>query len=498
MGNRSETIKRAAVLVSAFLVGISVFTVTAKAQDLQEPMPGPQRPIVVPKVQEKVLPNGLRIVVVERRNSPLVTVRMSFSAGAEQESLKQAGLADMTVSMLSKGTKARTAPQISSGIEFLGGSLDSGANWVSADVTLGVPSYNLAKAFEIFGDVLNEPVFDQKELELLKSQALDGLSSNLRQPSYLGNFAASVYSFYEHPVSGTPSSIGGINRDDLTQFRKEYFTANRATIVFVGDVTFESAQALTERYFGKWSRGEKVVPDPPSPMGKKESAVVKRILVIDLPNTGQASVSFVKMIGVGRTSFASSESKGQSSRLFYPAQVLNAVLGGGYSSRLNQEIRIKRGLSYGASSSFAWRVNSTNFSARSQTKNESAAEVAELTVAEVNRLMNSDVADAELKARKAVLTGSFGQALETNSGVASQLSVLYSLGLDFGEMNSYVNSIGGVGSAPVRDYATRLLIGGDLIIVGDYGVFGGDLAKRFPGVQVKVVKASELDLEKLR
>lgn len=483
----------------AIIIGLFFLSGEVPAQDLQEPTPGPQRPFLVPKVQEKVFSNGLRLVVVERKNSPLVTVRLSFSAGAEHESLEQAGLADLTVSMLSKGTKTRTAPQISSGIEFLGGSLDSGASWVSADVTLGVPSYNLVKAFEIYGDVLNNPNFDPKELDLLKSQALDGLSSNLRQPSYLGNFAASVYSFDEHPVSGTPRSIGAIVADDLRKFRLEYLRPNRATIVFVGDVTFERARALTELYFGKWVRGEEAVPKSPSPVeATKDVTVVRRILVIDMPNTGQASVSFVKRIGDGRTNHPSSDARGETESLYYPAQVLNAVLGGGYSSRLNQEIRIKRGLSYGASSSFAWRVNSTNFSARAQTKNESAAEVAELTVAEVKRLLVSDVGDSELKARKSVLTGSFGEALETNSGVASQLSSLYALGLDFSDMNGYVNGIGGVGAAPIRKYANRALPGGDLIIVGDYTVFGADLAKRFPGVQVKVVKATEVDLERLR
>lgn len=484
-----------AVLATVVVFGLAV---VAAAQDLPEPQPGPQRSIVIPTVKESVLPSGLRIVAVERRANPLVTVKLSFREGAKIEESK-AGLADMTMSLFTKGTKTKTATEIASGIEFLGGSLDAGATWTTSDVTLSVPSYNLAKAFSIFADVVNSPVFDQKEIDLYRSQTLDGLNSNLRQPSFLANYVASAYSFAEHPVGGTPKSLESLTREDIVRFREKIVKPEIATLVFVGDVTLAEAERLASGAFGSWKNGgSKEVPDPPYPRGDAPKAMIKRILVVDLPNTGQASVAFAQRIYFGRTQFESSDSKGIAQPRFYVAQVLNAVLGGGYSSRLNQEIRIKRGLSYGANSSFTWRINESNFITRAQTKNESAGEVAELTVAELQRLVQDLVESPEMKARKSVLIGSFGQSLETNAGVAGTLSALYGNHLGYDELNTYVSGIENAAPSAIQNLAAKNLLGGDLIIVGDYSVFGKDVASRFPGIAIKVVKASELDLTQLK
>ncbi len=218
------------------------------------------------------------------------------------------------------------------------------------------------------------------------------------------------------------------------------------------------------------------------------------MLVVDLPNSGQASVNYVIKAGVGRVSTGSGPC--ETSSEYFPASVLNSVLGGGYSSRLNQEIRIKRGLSYGAGSGFSWRYSGSNFSTRTQTKNESAAEVAELVLAELKRLSDSDVDSSELTPRKSVLTGNFGRNLEKTSGLAAAIADLYSFGLPASELNSYMNNVNSVTDAQIRSYASKNLGGGDLVIVGDYSIFKDDLAKRFPGMKIDVIKAADLDLSK--
>jgi zinc protease len=209
-------------------------------------------------------------------------------------------------------------------------------------------------------------------------------------------------------------------------------------------------------------------------------------LVIDSPESGQASVTYARRI----------EDLGRSAPRYAAASVLNSVLGGGYSSRLNQEIRIKRGLSYGAGSGFAWRNDRSNFSTRTQTKNESAAEVAELVVAELNKLASGSVAEAELVPRKSVLTGNFGRNLETTAGLAAALGDLYSFGIPASELNSFVSKINAVNDAEIGSFAKANLRSGDIVIVGDYAKFKDDLAKRFPDIKIDVVKAAELDLTK--
>jgi zinc protease len=160
------------------------------------------------------------------------------------------------------------------------------------------------------------------------------------------------------------------------------------------------------------------------------------------------------------------------------------------------EIRIKRGLSYGAGSSFAWRWNSMNFATRAQTKNESAAQVAELVLVELNKLTNTSVSGDELVPRKSVLSGNFGRNLETTVGLASALAELYTFGVPTSELNSYVTNVNGVTDEQIREFASRAILGGDIIIVGDYSILKDDLAKRFPDIKVEVIKAAELDLSK--
>ena len=163
---------------------------------------------------------------------------------------------------------------------------------------------------------------------------------------------------------------------------------------------------------------------------------------------------------------------------------------------MNQEIRIKRGLSYGAGSSFTWRGSKTNFGTRTQTKNESAAEVAELVIAELKRLAETNAADAELNPRRLVLTGGFGRNLETTGGLTGALADLYSFGIPTSELNKYMANVAAVGPANVKEFASKFLFNGDVIIVGDYSIFKNDLAKRFPNMKIEVVKIDDLNIER--
>jgi zinc protease len=377
-------------------------------------------------------------------------------------------------------------------------------------VTVTVMSDKLDAAMEILTDVVLNPAFKQEELDLLKSQTLDGLAYNLKQPGFLANYVASKYSFDEHPAGGTPESIQKITVQNIADFKKENYQPETAFLIFAGDITAVRANAVAQKFFGRWG-----LPKPKTtvvektatmeaPVGMSNGAVpnkpvqnnlVRKILVVDLPNSGQASVNYLKSINEGRVDI-SSKGKGKTSGIFYPGLVMNSVFGGGYSSRLNQEIRIKRGLSYGAGSSFNWRVDKSNFGARTQTKNESAAEVAELVLAELKKMKDANVAASELAPRKLVLTGDFGRELETTGGLAQTVAALYTYDLPLSELNTHIQNVNAVTDAQIKTFATENLNSGDIIIVGDYNVFKDDLAKRFPNMQIEVIKADDLDLSK--
>jgi zinc protease len=471
---------------------LCVSAVEVLAQTETPPAPSASKSVTVPAVKEKKLPNGLTVAVVQKSASPIVTIQLLVKCGASCEDESKAGLANLTADMLTKGTKTRTATQIAEAIEFLGGSISSGAGWNSSFVSVTVTSDKVDQAMAILADVVLNPKFDQKELDLLKSQTLDGLTFNLKQPSFLANYVASKYSFGEHPAGGTPVSLNAITRQDIVKFYSANYQARNAVLMVTGDITQIVAYSKTTKFLAGWKSVKEMRLDRLTRLGSADDntdryvpPMVKRLLVVDMPKSGQAAVVFANNIGIGR-----------GYKQYYSASVLNSVLGGGYSSRLNYEIRIKRGLSYGAGSSIGWRTWDANFGTRAQTKNESAPEVAELVLAEIKKLTTSSVANDELVPRKSVLTGGFGRNLETTGGLANALGDLYAFDLPTSELNSYVNKVNAVTDAQIKEFAAQNLLGGDIIIVGDYSIFKDDLAKRFPNIKVEVIKADELDLSK--
>ncbi len=486
--------------VSAVCVSAFVFTIFAQIE--MPPAPSAPPTVKIPAVQEKTLPNGLKIVIVERKNVPLVTASLLVkNGGANTEDEAQAGVADMTASLLLKGTKTRTATRIAEEIESLGGNINSGANWSAANVTINITSDKLDRALAVMSDVVLRPAFAQKEITLYKTQTLDDLNVQLKQPSALAAFAASRYTYGEHSAIGTPETVAKIGRANISNFYRQAFVPNESVLIFTGDITATQANALANKYFGGWKSVKRHVVDggfgDPRGINQGEREVVKRILVVDLPNSGQAAVTYAKKFDEGRVTTYELKKGGTEtdvSKIYYPALVTNSVLGGGYTNRLNLEIRIKRGLSYGARSSLAWRDADTNFSAGAQTKNVSAAEVAELLADEINRIGSETVGADELKPRTATLTGNFSRTLETTGGLAAQISELYLYGINPSELNSYMRNLQSVSDAQVKDFAAKNIKGGDIIIVGDYAKFKDDLAKRFPSQTVEVIPASRLNL----
>lgn len=475
----------AAAVALIMLTGLS--NVFAQTPTETPPPPADPPGLTLPQVEEMTLPNGLRVVVVQRKNVPLVTASLLVKKGAADENPKKAGVASMTADLLTKGTAFKDATQIAEEIEFLGASMNAGAGWNSSTVNINVMSDKLGKALSIMSNAVIRPVFPQKEITLFKKQTLDGFSVSLKQPGALLNFAAAAYTYGEHPAAGTPETLRTLSRTDVVAFHDLNYKPGNSVLIFSGDVSPATAFGFARLFFGGWV-GESARMETRTERVETLSArppTVRRIMVIDLPDSGQAAVGFANSLGTGRTI---NESE------YFAATVLNSVLGGGYSARLNQEIRLKRGLSYGARSGFSWREDKANFIAVSQTKNVSAGEVAELMKIEMEKLINDSITNEEMVPRKAVVTGGFGRGLQTNNGLANELSDLYAFGLTAEELNSYMGNVKAVDADAIKNFASNYLSGSDLIIVGDAKEFLDDLKRRFPDHTVTVVKSSKLNL----
>ena len=446
------------------------------------PPPAAPREPQLPKPAEKTLANGLRVIVVQKPGVPIVATRLLIKTGSEADPANLAGLADGTASLLTKGTKTRSAVQIARGVEALGATLESGGGWDSSFVALGVMSSNLPKALVYVSDVVRNPVFANDEIERLRAQTLDSLQVAMHQPRALAGFVAARVVFgegaYGHNVSGTRESVKRIKRADIVKFHRDYYHPNNAILIFGGDIAPQRAFALAEQHFGAWK--SEVPPTAAAPVANATSK--PRVVVIDMTEAGQAAV-VVTRPGLRRVDPA-----------YFIAQVTNSILGGGYSSRLNEEIRIKRGLSYGAGSSFDLRRDVGPFSASAQTKNESAAEVAGLIADELNKLGKEPVADVELGPRKATLIGNFGRSLESSASLVNRVAFLALYGLSLDEINRYISGIQSVTAQQVEQFAAGHLGAADssIIIVGDAKKFIDPLRQRFKDVEV--IPSGELDL----
>jgi zinc protease len=446
------------------------------------PPPAAPREPVLPKPAEKTLKNGLRVIVVEKKNVPLVEARILIKTGAEADPPELAGLADMTASLLTKGTRTRSAEQIARGVEALGATLQSGGGWDASNISLNVMSANLSRGMGYLADVVRNPAFANDEIERLRAQNLDALQVAMHDPGELAGFVATRILFgsapYGHNVGGTPASLQRIKKTDIASFHKRYYAPKNAILVFGGDVAPAKAFALAEQLFGSWSGGQAI-----PPVRQAGLPALQRVVVIDMPEAGQAAV-VVTRSGIKRVD-----------PNYSVAQVTNSVLGAGYSSRLNEEIRIKRGLSYGAGSVFDLRRDIGPFVASAQTKNESAAEVATLMVAEIARMATEPVAGDELGPRKANLIGNFGRSLETSEGLVGRVSFLALVGLPLDELNRYISGMQAVTPSQVQQFASSHLGASDsnLIIVGNAKKFIDPLRAQFKNVEV--IPASDLDLD---
>ena len=460
-----------------------VVTLAPAGQRAAPPPVGTPVTPVLPRPTEKTLANGLKVIVAKSSDLPLVSAELTVRTGAAADPQGLAGGVGMTAGMLTEGTKTRSAQQIASQSEALGATLSSGGGQDSSSVSLNVMPDKLPAAMAIMADVARNPAFAQEELDRQRAQALDGLSVAFQSPGQLAGFAASPVIFsgtpFGHVATGTQTSLPKISTGDLAALHATYFRPDNAILVLTGDITPEQGLALAEQAFGDWK-----APAGPAPARVAVTPQAKpRAVAIDLPGTGQAAVTVVKA-AIPRGDPA-----------YYPGIVTNSVLGGGYSARLNQEIRIKRGLSYGANSRLSAMRTTGLFRASAQTKNESAPQVLDLIVAELSRLAQTPASAEELKARKSVLIGSFGRELATTDGLAGILGSLALYDLPLTEVGAYTGKVEAVTAGQVQAFAKQNLdpAKASVIVAGDAKAFQAELKTRRPDLEV--VPVSELDLD---
>jgi zinc protease len=477
--------KRGYLALAGLLLALAP-TYPVAAEQAAPPPPAPPRKAAFASAKEKTLDNGLEVIIIERRGLPLISAALFVKNGAEADPAGLAGVANMTASLLTKGTESRTAPQIAQEIETLGASLESGAEWDYSYIKLVVLSTQSRPALEIAADLVRHPMFKDGEIDRLRKQTLDELRVELDEPGKIAGWATGKLVFgdtaYGHPSTGTLETVGRMSRDEIVKLHRTYYRPDNSVLAICGDITAEQGFQLAQQLFGDWAKPAEKLP----PISVEASTLPsRRTVVIDMPDAGQAAVMLAKQC-IERTS-----------EDYFKGEVTNAVLGMGYSSRLNEEIRVKRGLSYGAGSGLDARRRAGRFAASAQTKNESAPEVASLMKKELAKLGHEPVGKDELVTRKASLTGEFARKLETNVGFASEVAKLAARGIPPDALNSYLDRIEQVGADGVQSFARKYLQPDEtsMVIVGNLKLFRHPLLESFK--DAVVIKKDDLDLTSL-
>lgn len=448
------------------------------------PAPGPAPQLNVPTPSTQTLANGLQVISVRRADLPLVTAQLVLRSGGEMDPSQKAGLADLTASLLSKGAAGQSAPQIAGAAAALGGSLNAAAGWDESAVGITVTTPKLPQALTLLSEVVRQPDFSPTELARAKTQAIDDLHLMLSRPTALASLAVSRGIFgggaYGHSRSGTPASIARIDRTDVQQLHDRLYRPDNAVLILTGDVTAAQARELAQGSFGDWRKP--ATPLPARPVGKTASQLPS-ILLIDQHGAGQAGV------------VAAHAAPPRNDEDYYVGLVANAVLGGSYSARLNEEIRIKRGLSYGAGSSLQPLGDAGLWLASAQTKNPSAPQVVDLMLGQFDNLGNSRVSKDELAARKATLIGGYGRSLETTAGLADQVANLAIYGVKLEQIGQYIQRVQAVTPKQIETYAHKHLDGksSKVVVVGDASQFAATIRKAHS--QAALLESTALDLD---
>jgi zinc protease len=454
------------------------------------PQAGPPRTVPLPHSREIRLASGLRVIAFSRgelRESlhiPLISALLMVNRGAAKDPVKLPGVAGMTSTLLRQGTAKHSASELDLAIDAIGARIDRSAGYDANSAGAGSTTAVFPQALALMTETVREPTFLQDEFDRARTRSLSDLRLSYSSPSSLARLAAGRLiggdSPYGHPVAGTPRSLELLTRDDVVAFHRHAFRPEHGTLLLGGDISIDDSFALAEKMFGDWRTDPHPLDDPvalPQPPPKR------RVVAIDKPDAGRTAV-IVTRPGLPRNHPA-----------YYAGAVTSAMFSG-YSGRLNQEVRVKRGLSYGAGASMIWRRDSGQFVASTLVDHKRAAEAVRVMLDTIESLAGRPPDERELTTRKASMLGGWNRSIETSEGLIGALAefALYDIPLD--ELERYSESILAVDSENVRQFAeTHVIPDPTIVLVGDTGGYAGELGTF--AEDVRIIPAAELDLEAL-
>ena len=434
----------------------------------QQPGPGPASKLSLPIPSSFKLANGLTVLYTERHNLPIVAANLVLLSGSEANPVNKPGLAAFTADMLDEGTNRRGTLQIAEDLNRAGATLATTANADFASVATQALSKNVDQAFDLLSDVSLNPAFQQRELDRVRSQRLTQLVQERDNPSQLviRVFYKSIYG-EKHPYGfvdlGTEDSIKGTSRDDIAAFWKNGYQPQNAALIVAGDITGKQLRDLAEKYFGKWAKGQTARP----PALDDVASTTRRIVVVDKPGSPQTRLR-VGQLGVKR-----------SNPDYVPMEVMNTMLGGLFSSRINMNLREKHGYTYGAGSAFIYRRGPGPFFVSTGVRADATAASVKEIFSEIDGMRSKPMSAEELAISKDSIARSLPGLFETSPNAAATIGNLFVYSLPIDYYRALPAKIEAVSAADAQRVAEKYLTPERMVVVavGDRAKIEPELGK---------------------
>jgi zinc protease len=422
------------------------------------PVPGEPREYHFPRFERRTLANDMQLVVAHVPKLPLATVVVLIDAGAVCDAEGAEGTAQLTAKMLLEGTESFDGSELAERFERLGASIEASADWDAAAITMTTLVEHLPDAFDLLHEVLLQPAFRVRELERLKAERLAELLQMRAEPRGLADelFTKFLYtptSRYARLEDGDEASVERIDRQTIIDFYRSRYVAGGTTVVVAGDVTADRAQALVNQALGKWEgrAAERVMAET------RPARTDRAIHLVVKPDAPQSELR-VGHVGIPRNHPD-----------FFPVNVMNALLGGLFNSRINLNLREEHAYTYGAFSGFEWRRQAGPFMIHTAVKSDITDAAARETLKEVDRIRAEAVTEDELSLATSYLTGVFPIRFETTTAIAAALSVLTLHGLPEDYYDRYRDNVAAITTEKVLAAARRYLNPSafQMVVVGD-------------------------------
>lgn len=421
------------------------------------PKPGAAPSFTPPPVERRTLTNGLPVWIVELHRVPVAHVTLAVRSGSGADPQQKPGVASMTAQMLDEGAGTRGALEIADAVDYLGASLSTSSSFDASSIDLHLPVARLGDGLAIMADVARRPTFPENELQRLRDELLTSFIEAQDNPAALIGIAFPRLVFgpkhrYGTPAIGTPAAVKALTVDDLRQYHLRHYTPANSLLIVAGDVTPAAAMPLLEKTFGGW----KGAAPPAAAIETAPQLSARQVFLVDKLGAAQSQIR-IGWVGVPR-----------STPDFYAIRVLNTVLGGAFTSRLNQNLRETHGYAYGASSSFDMRSAAGPFFAAAGVQTDKTAESLVEFFKELDAIRKPIPSD-ELEKAKSYLTLQIPRSFETTSAIASSLSQMFVYGLPEDYYATYTDRIRAVTAADVQRVAEKYIQPGRfaVVVVGD-------------------------------